>query len=266
MFSEYELKERISRTKTSLSILAHCLPDKGARLKENLKTLEAEQEERRHYREIGIINKEKSIGTMVLRLSNINFVDGISTNKLLPNCPILEELSLIFCGGFKSEDLSIANFALKKLDIQSCYFRESTVKIFGPNMTTISYGGELPADFSFDSLLSLVEADIDIYNHREISAKTFVLIKLFEALSNVKILKMSGPSFLVLSQVDILFSDLPVFNNLIHVEVSSQFDYGGVQIFPALSTSRILFRFLQLSPNLETIAFAKARHSPLTSK
>ncbi|KAI3925661.1 hypothetical protein MKW92_032734, partial [Papaver armeniacum] len=107
------------------------------------------------------------------------------------------------------EDLRIANFALKKLHIQSCYFRESTVKICGPNLTTISYGGELPADFVFNNFLSLTEAVIDIYIDREFSAKTFVLLKLFETLSGVKILKMSGHSFLVLSQVDIHLSDLP---------------------------------------------------------
>ncbi|KAI3968430.1 hypothetical protein MKW92_012694 [Papaver armeniacum] len=174
---------------------------------------------------------------------------------MLSNCPILEELSLIQCGGLKSEALCIPNFALKNLHIRSCYFGESTLKIYAPNLMNISYEGELPANFVFGSFLSLVEADIDVHNYGEISAKTVVLIKLFELLSKVKILKMSGHSFLVLSQVDILLTDLPAFNNLIHLEVSSEFDWERVGSDP-VSTLRILFRFLQLSPNLETIVFA----------
>ncbi|KAI3965265.1 hypothetical protein MKW92_043693, partial [Papaver armeniacum] len=59
----------------------------------------------------------------------------------------------------------------------------------------------------------------------------------------------------VLSQVDIHFSDLPAYNNLIHLEISSQLDCVGVGS-DSLSTLRIFFRFLQLSPNLETIVFA----------
>ncbi|KAI3884001.1 hypothetical protein MKW92_002315, partial [Papaver armeniacum] len=131
----------------------------------------------------------------LLRLTSINFVDGMSTNKLLSNCPILEELSLITCGGLESEALCIANFALKYLHIAFCEFRESTVKICAPNLMTISYRGELPADFVFDSFLSLVEADIHVYNLGAFSAKTFVLIKLFEALYNVKLLKICGLAF-----------------------------------------------------------------------
>lgn len=49
--SEYEIKDKISRTKTSLAMIAQCLPDRGAKLKENLKILEAEQE-RRHDKEV----------------------------------------------------------------------------------------------------------------------------------------------------------------------------------------------------------------------
>ncbi|XP_026405489.1 F-box/LRR-repeat protein At3g59210-like isoform X1 [Papaver somniferum] len=177
----------------------------------------------------------------LLWLRKMDFVDGILTNKLLSNCPILEELSLIQCGGLKCEALCIANFALKKLHIRSCDFGESTLKIYAPNLTAISYEGELPANFVFGSFLSLVEADNDVHNYREISAKTVVLIKLFELLSKVKILKMSGHSFLVLSQVDILLTDLPAFNNLIHLEVSSEFDWERVGSDP-VSTLRILFR------------------------
>ncbi|KAI3874555.1 hypothetical protein MKW92_042846, partial [Papaver armeniacum] len=58
----------------------------------------------------------------------------------------------------------------------------------------------------------------------------------------------------VLSKADIL-TDLPAFNNLIHLEVCSYFhtmssnpDY--------VSTVITFLRFLELSPNLESIVFA----------
>ncbi|KAI3858439.1 hypothetical protein MKW98_021804 [Papaver atlanticum] len=60
--SEYEIKERISRTKRTLATtVARSLPDKGAKLKENLKSLEAELESRNH--KIEIIKKaEDTVG------------------------------------------------------------------------------------------------------------------------------------------------------------------------------------------------------------
>ncbi|KAI3871295.1 hypothetical protein MKX03_017540 [Papaver bracteatum] len=51
-FSEFELKEKISRIKNTLANVAHSLPDKGAKLKENLKALEAELKSRNHKIEI----------------------------------------------------------------------------------------------------------------------------------------------------------------------------------------------------------------------
>ncbi|KAI3895120.1 hypothetical protein MKW92_014323, partial [Papaver armeniacum] len=55
----------------------------------------------------------------------------------------------------------------------------------------------------------------------------------------------------VLSKAEVLLTDLPAFNNLIHLEISSKFD---CTIFGSVT---ILFRFLQLSPNLESIVFTK---------
>ncbi|KAI3884000.1 hypothetical protein MKW92_002314, partial [Papaver armeniacum] len=69
----------------------------------------------------------------------------------------------------------------------------------------------------------------------------------------------------VLSQVDIHFTSLAAFKNLIRLEVRSPFDcptFGSESV----SVLRILFRFLQLSPNIETIVFAEASQSTLISK
>ncbi|KAI3900616.1 hypothetical protein MKW92_011762 [Papaver armeniacum] len=129
----------------------------------------------------------------LLRLSSMQLVNGMSPNHLLSNCPILEELSLMSCDGFRYEGLCIANPSLKRLNIWYGIFRETAVKICAPNLTTIRYGKEVPTDFIIDNFPSLVEADIDIYYDGE----TFVLIKLFEKLSNIKLLKVSVTSFRV---------------------------------------------------------------------
>ncbi|RZC80001.1 hypothetical protein C5167_042571, partial [Papaver somniferum] len=98
----------------------------------------------------------------LLRLRRMKFVNGISIEKLVSKCPILEELSLRDCRGLESEVLCIANLALKNLYISHWHFRESTLKICSPNLSTISYGYLAPADFVIDNFSSLVEADIDI--------------------------------------------------------------------------------------------------------
>ncbi|KAI3897264.1 hypothetical protein MKX03_036614 [Papaver bracteatum] len=199
---------------------------------------------------LNVPNKVHFPRLKLLRLKHVDFVNGFSPDQLVSNCPILEELSLIHCGGLKSEVLCIANLALKNLHISYCNFEESTVKICSPNLSTISYGKHVPADFVIDSFPSLVEADLDILYCKYKGPEKFVLMGLYKKLANVKLLKVSGTFFQILSQADILLTDLPAFNNLIHMEISS------------ISTLRRFFRFLQLSPNLESIVFAKSIRFP----
>lgn len=67
-FSEYGLQEKISRIKNTLATVAHSLPDKGAKLKGNLKALEAELESRHH--KIEIIKKV----VLLIDFSSLNFI------------------------------------------------------------------------------------------------------------------------------------------------------------------------------------------------
>ncbi|KAI3838675.1 hypothetical protein MKW92_041657, partial [Papaver armeniacum] len=179
-------------------------------------------------------------------------VNGISIERVVSNSPILEELSLIQCDGpflFKSEVLCISNLALKNLYIRACDFSEYTMKICAPNLSNFSYGYEVPVDFVIDSFPSLIEAEIDIRSDEEYSVGT--LFKLFEKLSNVKLLKLHGESFTALSEfMDTLSTDLPAFNNLIHLEVSPTW------ILTILGVRRT-FSFLQLLPNLESVVFSR---------
>ncbi|KAI3832421.1 hypothetical protein MKX03_020655 [Papaver bracteatum] len=151
------------------------------------------------------------------------------------------------CNGFQSEGLCIANPALKHLLISQSNLEESTVKICAPNLTTFSCRLEKPPHFLIDSFPSLVEADIQIFGGDRIP------IKLFEKLSNVKLLKIPGVCFLGQSEVDILLTILPAFNNLIHLE-SSSIIYKSLGS-DSVSTVRRFFSLLQLPLNLETIVF-----------
>ncbi|RZC81513.1 hypothetical protein C5167_044087 [Papaver somniferum] len=119
----------------------------------------------------------------------------------------------------------------------STIMKQSTVKISAPNLLTISYTGDPPADFVLDSFWSLVEADVGFdIPEDEYSNETFVL-----------------------SEADVFLTNLLAFNNLIHLEGSSIFDcpsFGSESV----SIMRRFFRFLQLSPNLESIVFAWGIH------
>ncbi|XP_026426087.1 putative F-box/FBD/LRR-repeat protein At4g03220 [Papaver somniferum] len=138
------------------------------------------------------------------------------------------------------------------------------VKICAPNLSTISYTGEIPADFVIGSFPSLVEAVIDIpYTAKR--PKTFVLFKLFGKVSNVKLLKIFGDSFLVPREAEILLTNLRAFNNLIHLEVGSDFTCTSFASASG-STLRISFRLLELSPYLESVVIAKASHPLLFGK
>ncbi|KAI3948581.1 hypothetical protein MKW92_022124, partial [Papaver armeniacum] len=185
-------------------------------------------------------------------------VSGRNIKKLLSNSPILEELSLKHCPDLEPSVFCIASISLKKLRIHGWLnFRISILKISAPNLSTISYRPRVLANLVIDSFPSLIEADIDMSQvleniGRDFGDRAFVLIKLFGKLSNIKLLKMSFACFLVATEADILL--LPAFNNLIHLEVSSQFYLPGYGS-DSISTMRRFFKFLQLLPNPESIVF-----------
>ncbi|KAI3845096.1 hypothetical protein MKX03_032443 [Papaver bracteatum] len=97
----------------------------------------------------------------ILRFTCIEFVNEDLTGGLFSNCPILEELSLSECGFNDFIFLCITSPSLKHLSILSCWLSDQILKVFTPNLMTIKYAAEIPADFVLDSFQSLVEADIE---------------------------------------------------------------------------------------------------------
>ncbi|KAI3844327.1 hypothetical protein MKW92_044092 [Papaver armeniacum] len=180
----------------------------------------------------------------ILRLTFIEFVNENLTGELFSNCPILEELSLYDCDFQNIKVLCIASPTLKHLSIMDCCLLYQTLKLFAPNLLTINF-------------LSLVEADIQMSNDRDPARMYAPLIKLYQKLSNVNLLKTSDFSFQGLSTANILLANLPTFCNLARLEVSLAFLGSWDAHMSFASCMKIFLWFLQLSPNLESIDFTE---------
>ncbi|KAI3919387.1 hypothetical protein MKW92_053423 [Papaver armeniacum] len=197
----------------------------------------------------------------ILRLTFIEFVNENLTGELFSNCPILEELSLYDCDFQNIKVLCIASPTLKHLSIMDCCLLYQTLKLFAPNLLTIKYAAEVPEDFVLGSFLSLVEADIQMSNDRDPARMYAPLIKLYQKLSNVTLLKTSDFSFQGLSTANILLANLPTFCNLARLEVSLAFLGSWDAHTSFASCMKIFLWFLQLSPNLESIDFTEGVRS-----
>ncbi|KAI3889399.1 hypothetical protein MKX03_027041 [Papaver bracteatum] len=212
----------------------------------------------------GILNLPNTISfprIRILRLTYIEFVNENLTGKLFSNCHILEELSLDDCDFKNFKVLCIVSPTLKHLSIINCRLLHQTLKVVAPNLLTIKYAAEIPADFVLDSFQSLVEADIEILNHRNQARIYAPLIKLYQKLSNVKLLKTSGFSFQGLSAANTFLADFSTFCNLVRLKVSLAFRGGWDPHVSFVSSMKIFLWLLQLSPNLEWIDFTEAVHS-----
>ncbi|KAI3957278.1 hypothetical protein MKW92_006267 [Papaver armeniacum] len=152
----------------------------------------------------GILNLPNTISfprIKILRLTYIDFVNENLTGELFSNCPILEELSLSDCDFPNFKVLCITSPTLKHLSITNCTLLHQTLKVFAPN------------------LLTIFEADIQISNDQDLERKYAPLIKLYQKLSNVKLLKASGSSFrgacsndLQLQEYDWTVNSLPQYS------------------------------------------------------
>ncbi|RZC85054.1 hypothetical protein C5167_047837 [Papaver somniferum] len=105
------------------------------------------------------------------------------------------KLSLFDCDFHNFKVLCITSPSLKHLSIRNCRLLHQTLKVFAPNLLTLTYAADLPADFVLDSFQSLVEADVQIFNDLDQARIYGPSIKLYQKLSNVKLLKTSGSSF-----------------------------------------------------------------------
>ncbi|KAF9599292.1 hypothetical protein IFM89_036590 [Coptis chinensis] len=166
---------------------------------------------------------------------------------LLLNCPVLSELILENCEMPDFESIIISLPSLESFILLDTY-RDSEMKIFAENLVHFVYKGGLSNELSLCSTPSLVDAYIEV--NTEYTPEDFSLYasKLFRQLSKVKFLAVTNVTISTLSRFENFHATLPIFQNLIHFELSTEV---------ALGDTRLLMALLKNSPNVEHLLFEK---------
>ncbi|KAI8566608.1 hypothetical protein RHMOL_Rhmol02G0053900 [Rhododendron molle] len=153
-----------------------------------------------------------------LLLHSAVFRDGDSAYRLISGCPVLEDLSLIKCGGRGFRLLKISAPLLKRLVISyplpECYrphdvlydvsSDEYKIELITPSLVSFKYSGLVAEGYGIDTLSSLVKARLHfelcgedtLMTSETQDADTFgtPITKLLQGISNVQTLRISGNS------------------------------------------------------------------------
>ncbi|KAI3949990.1 hypothetical protein MKW92_017102 [Papaver armeniacum] len=195
----------------------------------------------------------------ILHLKHMVFVDENVSAQLFSNSPVLEELMLTSCYTTENKVLHVSAESLKRLFITNSGIHRCKLKIYSPNLQSLTYSG-MPEDLLLTDHVfsSIVDADIDItfatiYNDTKRSKERQCGLKnLLGRISNVKVLHISA-STLETFCYEGIFAQMPSFPDLRRLEMSSKL---------SCRTSTGLFRLLLSVPNLESFVIAQASSSP----
>ncbi|KAI3968050.1 hypothetical protein MKW92_035747, partial [Papaver armeniacum] len=187
----------------------------------------------------------------ILRLSAILKNEHL-IQKLLFNSPILEELSLEVNCNWDIQCLRIYGSNLKRLFINGLLYRNFDIQINAATLQSFKFSSVLAKDFVLHNFLTLLDAEIVLSRPAACGEKGelgHLATKLFSSLSNVKRLRISEYTLKLLSYQHHFQRKLPLYCNLIHLEVSSasfHFGYGcqGEGNLPCWIVT-ILLNFLQ---------------------
>ncbi|KAI3943188.1 hypothetical protein MKW92_007095 [Papaver armeniacum] len=207
--------------------------------------------------------KMKKIGTLraaetisfprlkILHLKHMIFVDESLNAQLFSNSPVLEELMLSNCYMAITKVLHISVASLKRLFITNSKMYSCKLKIYAPNLQSLTYNGKPESYANTEHVFSsIVDADIDITYEgctNKNSKRRCGLKNLVEGISNVKILHISG------STLQSFFwgetnQMMTIFHDLRRLDVSSKL-------------SRCMFyallNLLLKGPNLESVVIAE---------
>ncbi|EOA27063.1 hypothetical protein CARUB_v10023158mg [Capsella rubella] len=183
----------------------------------------------------------------------------ILCTKMLPACPILEELSLNYCRSpfeFQRSVFGISHETLKRLTLNY----NNTIpfcrimKFNTPSLVYLDFSGSAPTPISTAKFLdSLVEAKLDVFldsvfeltkqgvKVRRPDYEAFVnLCIIMDWMRNVKILSLSSASVKDMYSRCVV---LPFFSNLVKLHFESNTQQGW----------EVLPRLLNKSPKLETL-------------
>ncbi|KAH7845133.1 hypothetical protein Vadar_024896 [Vaccinium darrowii] len=185
----------------------------------------------------------------------LTFSDDESTQNLFSNCPVLEELTLTYCGWKKMKTLTISIPTLKRLtidddpmwsdaaDVLSC-----VVKIYTPNLIDLKFTSNLKIHFHLCELSSIVNAYINLLYEDMLQPDVYPrVIGVLRGICNVKRLTVSEDTVLSILDVENIVECLPTFHNMTDLELNAEF---------RSSFTEILINLLEKSPQLEFLDFA----------
>lgn len=187
----------------------------------------------------------------LLRLMGARIKDKYFIERLLSNCPVLEDLSLDSCTWDGIDDLCVSSPTLKRLCIDGPLMLPcGEIKINAPLLEYLSYTHFLVKKHVLQSFPVLVRAQIHpaaVTSESSIPEQGSSLIKLLGEIFNVKHLYVHDRLFKALALTDGgLLLKLPMFHNLSHLVV--------IWSYPS-SIDIALLRLLQISPKLESLVF-----------
>ncbi|CAI9088472.1 OLC1v1022806C1 [Oldenlandia corymbosa var. corymbosa] len=205
-----------------------------------------------------------------LHLSIADYIDDLSIRKLLSNCPVLENLKIE-----RSEWDNIRNFvisapSLKRLDlvfqIHEMYLYDSetdeefecSLFVDAPNVEYLRLLDYMSKSVEVNPMPYVTEANISVSKIAECDDRTREEIRnygnnvcaLFHSIANVKHLTVR--SFTLEALSDAFDRRMPIFLNLVHLEVDFE-TVNGAMLLPSL---------LEVSPMLETLILPQGITNP----
>ncbi|XP_009601122.1 F-box protein At4g22280 isoform X1 [Nicotiana tabacum] len=191
-----------------------------------------------------------------LHLCLVTFRDDSSTQRLFSGCPMLRELAILDCEWMNLKHVAISISTLKSLTIDDLPFFGSTddlngceIKIDASSLSFLKYSGYLSNEIYLYNLSPSVYASIHIpilYEKRNEIA--FRAVKLFRGLHKINAARISSRAIESLFIADIEKDRLPVFYNLMHLELSMELENHTIGPLKEL---------LQCLPKLQSLHFSE---------
>ncbi|KAK9748379.1 hypothetical protein RND81_02G053200 [Saponaria officinalis] len=186
----------------------------------------------------------------VLELRSILIPEDDFVNRLLSNCPVLEELC-VDCLWKYGNKVTISSPSLKKLAI---YFSRGDefsdfISIDTPNLRYLKYTDLAAVHYSVASMKALVGASLHVWDYLPSYDECFdSMLCLVKAVSNVKHLSLMCSSVEALNYGE-LKNHLPVFHNLTYLKL------GHSNVYTKWNP--VLLELLKCCPLLQILGFPR---------
>ncbi|XWS16552.1 hypothetical protein CRYUN_Cryun34aG0098300 [Craigia yunnanensis] len=189
-----------------------------------------------------------------LRLDSVDFVDDDSIRRLFSGCLVLEELVILYDMWQNLSEINISNPSLKRLTIFSGdpddFDHHLNFVIDAPSLVDFKLSDSIAESYLLVNLHSLIKAHMEYPFYR---ADFNIASNLLKGISNVQSLCVT-PDFL--KPFTLCDKPIPVFHNLVRMEIYNGPYHFGEEIE--------LKKFLESSPNLETLIFVGGAFESLT--